>query len=71
MALRFNRLTRDTARRMKPGERIAEHGIVADCLRNGDVRYSVNIMCDGHRIHRVIGRESEGVTREQAAAAAA
>lgn len=66
MALKFNRLTRDAARKLKPGERLTEHGIIAECLKNGDVRYSVNIMCDGHRVHRVIGRDSEGVTRQQA-----
>ncbi len=35
-------------------------------LANGDVRYSVNVMSDGQRIHRVVGCQSEGVTREQA-----
>ena len=30
------------------------------------MRYSVNIMVDGERIHRVIGRESEDTTRTQA-----
>jgi hypothetical protein len=30
------------------------------------VRYSVNVMVDRQRIHRVVGRESEGVTRQQA-----
>jgi len=35
-------------------------------LANGDGRYSVNIMADGIRIHRVIGKESEGTTRKQA-----
>jgi hypothetical protein len=34
-------------------------------LADGDLRYSVNIMVDGKRVHRVIGRESEGVTRTQ------
>lgn len=34
-------------------------------MDNGDTRYSVNIMVDGQRIHRVIGRQSEGVTRRQ------
>jgi integrase len=43
-----------------------EHGIAAERQSNGDVRYSVNIMVDGQRMHRVIGRESEGCTREQA-----
>ena len=33
---------------------------------NGDIRYSINIMVDGERIHRTIGRQSEGVTRQQA-----
>ena len=35
-------------------------------LANGDGVFSVNVMADGQRIHRVIGRESEGVTRTQA-----
>jgi integrase len=66
MALRFQRLTRPAIRAMQPGDRIAEHGITAERQRSGDVRYSVNVMADGQRVHRVIGRESEGVTREQA-----
>lgn len=66
MALKFNRLTRPALRGMKPGEKLTEHGITAERQQNGDVRYSVNIMVDGQRIHRVIGRESERVTREQA-----
>jgi hypothetical protein len=43
-----------------------EHGIVFERLSNGDGRYTVNIMVDGSRVHRVIGKESDGVTREQA-----
>lgn len=66
MALRFARLTRPAIRALAIGEKLSEHGIVAERQRNGDVRYTVNIMVDGQRIHRVIGRESEGVTREQA-----
>lgn len=66
MALRFQRLTRPAIRAMQPGEKINEHGIAAERLLNGDVRYSVNVMADGVRVHRVVGRESEGVTREQA-----
>jgi len=66
MALKFSRLTRPAIRALEPGQRINEHGIVADRLTNGDLRYSVNVMVDGQRIHRVVGRESEGVTREQA-----
>lgn len=66
MALRFQRLTRPAVRALQPGEALHEHGITAERQRNGDVRYSVNVMVDGQRIHRVIGRESEGCTREQA-----
>ncbi len=66
MALRFTRLTRPAIRRLKPGEKITEHGITAERLPDGDTRYSVNVMVDGQRIHRVIGRQSERVTRTQA-----
>jgi len=66
MGLRFSRLDRPAVRKLKPGEKITEHGIIAERLANGDVRYSVNIMVDGERVHRVVGRESDGVTRTQA-----
>ena len=66
MSRKFQKLTRPDIRRLKQGERITEQGITAERLTDGDVRYSVNIMVDGDRIHRVIGRESEGVTRTQA-----
>jgi integrase len=66
MALKFKKLTRPAIRGLEGGQRINEHGITVICLSNGDIRYSVNIMVDGQRIHRVIGRDSEGVTREQA-----
>jgi integrase len=63
MSLRFLKLDRPAIRRLAAGEKIQEHGITAERLADGDVRYSVNIMVDGRRIHRVIGRESDGVTR--------
>lgn len=66
MALKFSKLTRPAIRALQAGEKLAEHGIIADRLRNGDLRFTVNIMVDGERIHRVVGKESEGVTREQA-----
>jgi integrase len=66
MSLRFSRLHRPSIRRLVPGQKVTEHGITAERLADGDTRYSVNIMVDGQRIHRVIGRESEGVTRTQA-----
>ena len=66
MSLRFQRLTRPALRNLTAGQRINEHGIVAERLSNGDVRFAVNVMIDGQRVHRVIGRESDGTTREQA-----
>jgi integrase len=65
MALRFEKLDRPSIRRMKPGDRIIEHGIIAEGIADGDVRYSVNVMVDGRRIHRAIGFGSDGVTRTQ------
>lgn len=66
MSQRFQRITRSAIRALAVGERLIEHGITVERMLDGDARYSVNIMVDGQRIHRVIGRESEGVTREQA-----
>jgi hypothetical protein len=65
MSLRFARLDRPSIRRLQPGERISEHGIIVERLADGDLRYSVNVMVDGKRIHRVIGLESDRVTRTQ------
>ena len=65
MTRRFTRLDRLSIRRLQIGERITERGITADRMPDGDIRFSVNIMVDGERIHRVIGRASEGVTRSQ------
>jgi integrase len=65
MPVRFVRLDRPSIRRLKPGQRLIEHGITAERLLNGDIRYAVNVMVDGLRIHRVVGKESEGVTRSQ------
>ena len=66
MSIRYEKLTRPTIRVLKPGEKITERGITAERLVNGDTRYTVAFMADGERVHRVIGLESEGVTRSQA-----
>jgi len=65
MALRFSKLTRPAIRQLRPGERLAEHGITVVRLANSDLRYAVGVMVDGQRIHRVIGLGSAGVTRTQ------
>ncbi|MCH8925912.1 MAG: site-specific integrase [Proteobacteria bacterium] len=66
MSLRFTRLTRPAIRKLQPGKRITEHGITAEGLPDGDIRYTIAVMVDGQRIHRVIGRASDGTTRTQA-----
>ena len=66
MAKSFLKLTRTSMRRLPKGDRITEHGITFERMANGDGLFSVNIMVDRKRIHRVIGRESEGVTRSTA-----
>jgi hypothetical protein len=66
MALKFTKLTRLEIRKLAPGHSITEHGLTFERLPNGDGRHTVNIMVDGVRVHRVIGKESDGVTRQQA-----
>lgn len=66
MAIRFSKLTRPLIRSLLAGGTITEHGITFRREPSGDGVYSINIMVDRRRIHRVIGRESEGVTRQQA-----
>ena len=63
---RFSKLNRTNIRSTTPGQSITEYGITFAREPNGDGVYSVNFMVDRQRIHRVIGRESEGVTRRQA-----
>jgi hypothetical protein len=53
-------------RALQLGERCTEQGITFERLANGDGLFSVNVMVDGERIHRNLGRESEGVTRTTA-----
>ncbi len=66
MTIKFTKITRANQRNLKIGDTLEEHGITFERLKNGDGRYKVNIMVDGQRIHRVVGKESEGVTRLQA-----
>lgn len=66
MAKSFVKLDRRELRKLPPGEKLTEHGITFERLSNGDGLYSVNVMVDGIRIHRVVGRESDGTTRTQA-----
>ncbi len=60
MAKSFQRLTRNAVRALSIGDKLFEHGISVERMRSGDVRYSINIMVDGERIHRVVGVEKRG-----------
>lgn len=66
MTKRFQKLTRTAMKALPPGRKIMESGIIFRRNADGDGVFSINIMVDRRRIHRVIGRESEGVTRQQA-----
>ncbi|MGB0843933.1 MAG: hypothetical protein ACPGVN_04235, partial [Alphaproteobacteria bacterium] len=66
MTKKFSKLTRPNIRNTCAGQTLIENGISFRREVNGDGVYSVNIMVDGERIHRTIGRESEGTTRQQA-----
>lgn len=61
-----SRLTRLALRQVQPGQHLTANGIRFDRLANGDGRYTVEIMVDRERIHRVVGLESSGVTLTQA-----
>ncbi len=66
MAKAFVKLTRPTMRKLKAGEQIAEHGIMFERLVTDDGVFTVNVMVNGQRIHRAVGRESDGTTRTHA-----
>lgn len=66
MSKTFTKLTRPAMRKLATGNKLNEHGITFERQANSDGLFSVNVMVDGQRIHRVIGRESDGTTRTQA-----
>jgi integrase len=62
---KVDRINRTVVRGLAIGKKATARGITAERLQDGDVRFSVQIMVDGERIARVIGREGEGVTPTQ------
>lgn len=66
MARTFQKLTRPAMRGLAAGAALTEHGITFERLANGDGVFTVNVMVDRQRVHRAIGRESDGVTRTTA-----
>lgn len=65
MSRSIKKISPTSTRKMVAGDKATENGITFERLSGGDGRWSVNIMVDGSRIHRVIGLESEGVTLTQ------
>src|SRR6266542_2277640 len=60
MASKYSKKLRETIRSPEVG-RWTERGVTFERKANGEGVFSVNVMVDGNRIHRIIGRESEGV----------
>ena len=56
MAKTFSKLTRVAMRRLPIKGTISEHGISFSRAAAGDGVFTVNIMVDGQRIHRVVGK---------------
>lgn len=65
MVNKYPALTRTIVKQLKVGETVTGKGITAERLKDGDVRYSINIMVDGRRIHKVLGLESNGRTLDK------
>ncbi len=55
-------------RKLASGESLTEQGITFERTADGHGIFTINIMMNGQRIHRVVGRASEGTTRTQAEA---
>ena len=66
MARKFVKLTKQRLGRLQVGERLSEHGIEYERLPNGDGVFRINVMVDGQRVHRTLGRASEAMTPQQA-----
>ena len=68
MVRSFAKLSRTQLRSLRPGEHCTERGITFERLANGDGLFSINVMVDGQRIHRSLGREfrrSDAPTAEE------
>src|SRR5262245_38718264 len=65
MPPKYPKLHRTNIRKLQVGEKIAEHGIVVERRPSGELRFSINVMVDGQRIHRIVGREGEGAGIKQ------
>jgi integrase len=66
MARKFVKLTKQRIGQLRPGERLTEHGIECERLPDMDGVFRVNVMVGGRRVHRTLGRTSDGLTVQKA-----
>lgn len=57
-----NPFNRNNLNQLPIGKTICHKGIIYKKLSDGDGRWTINSMVDGQRIHRVIGKDSNGTT---------
>lgn len=62
--MKFAKLTKTNMRKLQPGYSIVENGIVYEKLLDGDGKFRIEMRIDGQRVKRVVGKESEGITKE-------
>lgn len=55
-------------RRLQHGEEITIDGLQIERLPDGEIRYRINIVLEGERIHRVVGYRRDGMNYRQARA---
>ena len=61
----YEKLTRIACRALKVGSSLHENGIIYTKLSNGYGRWRINVMVNGVRIHRTVGHDKDGTTREK------
>ena len=69
MALVYKIITAAKVKALPPREKLSEHGVVVQRTVKGDLIWRAAIMVDGKRIHRTVGKASDGVTRGHVEAA--
>lgn len=66
MSKKYVKLTRETMKALESGQYICENNIKYLKLENGDGRFYVYGNANGNRFQRAVGKESQGITRQQA-----
>jgi len=58
--MKFQVLTPARRRALKPGQHLTEYNITVEVLPDGDERWSIDMRYLGERVHRTLGKKSEG-----------